>query len=429
MSGGESRPVAAGRSTGAGGATQIVAATVIAGIAGYLVTWLVYRIVGPAPYAVFAIFWATIYLVVGALSGIQQEITRATHPIVVGSRARASRSRDFGVLVSGVVLVVTVASAPLWVDAVFPDEGWSLVWPLAVGAAAYVLVATLSGTLYGVSQWRSLALMIGIDGVLRLLLVGGMLMLTHDIVALAWAVALPFPLAVMLLWPVIRRGVVGRTDIDVGFGRLSWNVARTMLAAVSTAVLVSAFPLLLGVTSRGADAALVGELVFTLTLTRAPLVVSVMALQGYLIVQFRERVQGWVAFLLRLMAALLLGGAILAAAGWWLGPAVFGLVSGAPVTLGGDVMAVMVASSILVAALSVSGSAVLGRGGHLAYSTGWLLAALATVVIMALPIDDIVFRVCTATLVAPLVGLATHAAWLLGTAGWMPRRTSSEVLP
>lgn len=427
MSGGESRPVAAAGSGGTAGATQIVAATVIAGIAGYLVTWLVYRIVGPAPYALFAIFWATIYLVVGALSGIQQEITRATHPVAVGSRTRASRSRDFGVLVSGIVLVMTVASAPLWVDAVFPDEGWNLVWPLAVGTAAYVLVATLSGTLYGVSQWRSLALMIGIDGVLRLLLVGVMLTRTHDIVALAWAVALPFPLAIMLLWPVIRHGVVGRTDIDVGFGRLTWNVARTMLAAVSTAVLVSAFPLLLGVTSRGADAALVGELVFTLTLTRAPLVVSVMALQGYLIVQFRERVQGWVAFLLRMMGALLLGGAILAAAGWWLGPAVFGLVSGAPVTLGGDVIAIMVASSLLVAALSVSGSAVLGRGGHLAFSSGWFVAAAATVAVMALPIDDLIVRVCAATLLAPLLGLLVHGAWLALTGRRMPQGSDAEV--
>ncbi|WP_403023525.1 hypothetical protein [Salinibacterium sp. GXW1014] len=428
MSEGAGAPAHENRGTG-GGATQIVAATVVAGVAGYLVTWLVYRVVGPAPYALFAIFWATIYLVVGALSGIQQEVTRATHAIAPGSRHRASRSRDFGVLAASLVVILTVATAPLWVDAVFPAQGWALVWPLAVGTGAYVLVATLSGTLYGVSQWRSLALMISIDGVLRLLLVGVMLTVADDIVALAWAVALPFPLAIMLLWPVIRRGVVGRTDIDVGFGRLSWNVARTMLAAVSTAVLVSAFPLLLGVTSRGADAALIGELVFTMTLTRAPLVVSVMALQGYFIVQFRERLEGWVRFLLIILGVLLLGGLLLALAGWWLGPAVFQFVSGAPVTLDGGVIAIMVASSVLVGALSVSGSAVLGRGGHLAYSTGWLLAALATVVIMALPIDDIILRVCAATLVAPLVGLATHAAWLLATAGRMPRRTSSEVLP
>jgi O-antigen/teichoic acid export membrane protein len=316
----------------AGGATQIIGATIIAGIAGYLVTFLVYRVVGPAPYALFAIFWASLYLGVGALSGIQQEVTRATHPIEPGSRHGANRARAFGVVAAVLVFVATIASAVLWVDAVFPADGWALVWPLAVGASAYVLVATLSGSLYGVSQWRSLALMISLDGVLRLALVGAILTTSNDIVALAWAVALPFPLAIMLLWPVIRRTFVGRSDIDVGYGRLTWNVARTVLAAVSTAVLVSAFPLLLGVTARGADAALIGELVFTLTLTRAPLVVSVMALQSYFIVQFRQRLEHWAGFLLKVMGVLAAGGVLLALAGWWLGSPVFELVSGAPVT-------------------------------------------------------------------------------------------------
>lgn len=411
----------------AGGATQIIGATAVAGVAGYLVTWLVYRVVGPAPYALFAIFWASLYLGVGALSGIQQEVTRATHPIEPGTRHGASRARAFGVAAALLVLVATLASAVLWVDAVFPSDGWSLVWPLAVGASAYVLVATLSGSLYGVSQWRSLALMISTDGVLRLALVGAILTTTNDIVALAWAVALPFPLAIMLLWPVIRRHFVGRSDIDVGYGRLTWNVARTVLAAVSTAVLVSAFPLLLGVTARGTDEALIGELIFTLTLTRAPLVVSVMALQSYFIVQFRQRVHHWAGFLLRVMGVLAAGGVVLALAGWWLGPPVFELVSGAPVTLEGGIIAVMVASSALVGALSVSGSAVLGRGGHLAYSAGWLVAALATVVIMVLPVDDILLRVGIATVAAPVLGLAVHAGWLVGTGRRTPRETTLEM--
>jgi hypothetical protein len=401
----------------AGGATQIIGATIIAGIAGYLVTFLVYRVVGPAPYALFAIFWASLYLGVGALSGIQQEVTRATHPIEPGSRHGANRARAFGVVAAVLVFVATIASAVLWVDAVFPVDGWALVWPLAVGASAYVLVATLSGSLYGVSQWRSLALMISLDGVLRLALVGAILTTSNDIVALAWAVALPFPLAIILLWPIIRRTFVGRSDIDVGYGRLTWNVARTVLAAVSTAVLVSAFPLLLGVTARGADAALIGELVFTLTLTRAPLVVSVMALQSYFIVQFRQRLEHWAGFLLRVMGVLAAGGILLALAE---------LVSGAPVTLDGGFIAVMVASSALVGALSVSGSAVLGRGGHLAYSAGWLMAALATVIIMALPIDDILLRVGAATVAAPLLGLAVHAVWLAATARRTPEVSALE---
>ena len=57
----------------------IVAATGIVGIAGYVITWLVPAVIGVAPYAVFAVFWSFIFLVAAALSGIQQEVTRATH--------------------------------------------------------------------------------------------------------------------------------------------------------------------------------------------------------------------------------------------------------------------------------------------------------------------------------------------------------------
>ena len=54
-----------------------------------------------------------------------------------------------------------------------------------------------------------------------------------DAVVLAWAVALPFPLAIVLLWPAIRRGFVGRSELDVGYRALSWNVARTVVASGS----------------------------------------------------------------------------------------------------------------------------------------------------------------------------------------------------
>ena len=48
--------------------------TVIAGLAGYAVTLLVYRVVGAGSYAIFAVFWAAMYLLIGGLSGIQQEV-------------------------------------------------------------------------------------------------------------------------------------------------------------------------------------------------------------------------------------------------------------------------------------------------------------------------------------------------------------------
>lgn len=406
------------------GFTVVIVATAIAGIAGYLVTWLVYRQVGAASYTVFAIFWAALYLVVGGLAGIQQEITRATYRIESGSRTFPSRARNFAIVASLSVFCGVLFSALLWVDSVFPQGGWTLVWPLAVGAGSYVLVATLSGSLYGISQWRSLGLMIGADGVLRLALLLVALMMTQNILVLAWVVALPFPLVILLLWPVIRGGLIGRTDLDVRYLPLVWNVSRTVLASISTAVLVSGFPLLLGVTAHAEDPALVGELIFTITLTRAPLIVTVMSLQSYLVVKFRDHPASGLVIFIRAQAVIIGGAAILALLGSWLGPIVFTWISGKPGSVDGLFIALLVGSSALVAALCVSGSAVLALSQHKIYSLGWLAAAVVTIVIMILPLA-LDCRVGIALIAGPVAGLLLHCFWLLTVGGRLKGKTVS----
>ena len=403
------------------GFTLIIAATGLAGVAGFVITIIVRNEVSAVGYTVFMVFWGAMYLLVGALNGVQQEVTRSTHVIEPGMRVGPSRARNFGVALATAVFAAVVVSAPLWVDAVFPTEGWALVWPLAVAVGSYVLVATLSGSLYGVQQWRSLSLMIGVDGLLRLGLLIVALGFTDDVVTLAWVAALPFPLAIMLLWPVIRGGFVGRSTLDVGTRTLVWNVARVVLASASTAVLVSGFPLLLGVTSQGAPDSLKAEIIFTITLARAPLVVSVLALQSYLIVRFRDDNGNWWRGFLSIQGIVVAAGAVVSLLALFLGPWAFGVVSAKPVTLDGAFMALLVISSALVGTLCVSASAVLAKSQHFVFSLGWVAAAVVTIAVMSTPLE-FVPRVVVALLVGPVAGLVVHLGWLLSTA-----RTSKKV--
>jgi hypothetical protein len=239
------------------GFSVILIATLISGVSSYMVTWLVPRQIGLAGYAVFAVFWSSTYLVVGALFGIQQEVTRATRQLESTSAPRVNRARNFGLAAGSTVLVLVVGSAAVWVHQVFTSEGWNLIAPLAVGTASFVMVAVVCGTLYGLGEWRLLALMMVADALLRLVAISVVLTVTTNVVALAWAVAIPFPLALIVLWPLIRRSVIGRAQLDVGYGALTWNVARTIIAAASTGVMVSGFPLILGVTSRSEPTAIV----------------------------------------------------------------------------------------------------------------------------------------------------------------------------
>ncbi|MET4703249.1 hypothetical protein [Frigoribacterium sp. UYMn621] len=394
------------------GVSLIIVATGVAGVTSYLVTWLVPNQIGLARYALFAVFWSFLYLLVGTLSGVQQEVTRATHAVAVdvggGSRHHApARAAVFAVLVSAIVLIVILGSAPAWVSAIFPIEGWALVGPLAVGAGSYVFVAVLAGSFYGVAQWVPIALMIVVDSLLRLAGIGIVLALTHDIVALAWAAAIPFPGALVVLWLFIRQSIVGRSELDVGYGRLTWNVARTTLAAAAASAMVSGLPFLIGITAPGEPRALVGTLILSITLARAPLIVVAMSLQSYFIVTFRSRPRDFWRTFLRLQAMVLGGGFVLAIIGWLIGPAVFSLLFRGQVALQGWYIAVLVISSALVAALFISAPAVLARGQHFGYTAGWVAAAVITVLSLELPVD-LTTRTVVALLIGPVAGLVIH---------------------
>jgi hypothetical protein len=399
---------------GVSGFGVILLATVIAGLASYAVTILVPNVIGLASYAIFAVFWSGIYLVVGALFGIQQEVARGTIPTTPESTTRKSGARPFALATAGLVFVVVVATAPLWVGAVFPAEGWNLVWPLAVGTASYVLVAVLSGSLYGVSAWVSLGLMISVDAILRLTAVGVVLFFGPSITALAWAIALPFLATIVVLWPVLRRTAVGASYLDVPYRALTWNVARTIVAAASSGVMVSGFALLLGLTSHGESKALIGTYILTITLVRAPMIVAAMSLQSYFVVTFRDSVRGFWRHFLSLEVAVLVGGVVLSAAAWLVGPPIFEFFFQG---LSPDrwFIATLVASSALVAALCISGPAMLARGKHAAYTAGWVAAGLVTIAGVLLPID-FTERTVLALMLGPAAGLVVHGTSLAASA-------------
>ena len=403
------------KSPGLSGLTTILIATAVAGVAAYVVTWLVPRSIGLADYAVFAVFWSSVYLVVGALNGIQQEVTRGTRRVDPAAPTGVSRARTFGVVAGAIVFLAVIGTAPLWVSAVFPETGWGLVWPLAIGAASFVMVAVLAGSFYGVSAWVPIALMITVDALLRLVAVAVVLSFTTDVVPLAWAVVLPFPVTITLLWPFVRQAIVGKSQLDVGYRTLTWNVSRTILAAAATGVMVSGFPLLLGLTSRSEPKGVVGLYILTITLTRAPLIVVAMSLQSYFLVIFRDHSTTFWRQFLRLQALVFSGGIVLAAGGWLLGPMVFRFLFPTALQPSGGFIAVLVASSALVGSLCVSAPAVLARSQHFVYVAGWVAGALVTIASLLLPID-FTSRTVVALICAPIAALLVHASYLLVSA-------------
>ncbi|MBG6058515.1 O-antigen/teichoic acid export membrane protein [Cryobacterium sp. MP_M3] len=389
----------------------IVAATGLVGIAGYLITVWVPNLIGFGPYATFAVFWAFIFLVAAALTGIQQEITRGTQARIPGDTTRSGQAGKFAILAFFVVLTAVLGTAPLWQAAVFPEFGWALVVPLAFGAASYVPLAVLSGSLYGINHWKALFALISIEGLLRLVLVITAAYLRPDAVTFAWAIAIPFPVAVLAVWPFARARVVGKTRLDVTLPQLTWNVTRTIVAAAAMGVMISGFPLILQLTSAGETADLVGLVIAAATLTRAPLIVVGMALQSFLIVFFRSRAARFWRTLLMLEAAVVALGLVLAVTGYLLGPAVFTIAFPQEDAPANWLIATLILSSALVGALCVSAPAVLSRNAHTAFSAGWIVAALTTIGCLLLPLPFLE-KTVLALLAGPAAGVLVHATYL-----------------
>jgi hypothetical protein len=387
------------------GVTSILLATVIAGGCGYLVTAIVVASRPAADYVDFGVFWSALYLVIAALSGLQQEITRGTRRREATGHV-SSPAFVFGAVSSLATAGLIVATAPLWKDAVFAQNGWTFVIPLAVGAASYVVVAVMCGTMYGLELWRSISLMIGIDGILRLVGVLVLLGFAPDTNLLIWAVVLPFPLTPLLLWFFLRRGIAGRSELDVGYRELVRNALGTVAAAAALGVLVSGFPLVLSALSPEAPRAELGASLAAINLIRAPLVIIVLSLQSYFVVRFRNapaRAQSLFVGLAALIGAVTLLAAALA---WIIGPSLLAAL-GRDYSLSGAVLAGLVATSGVLAVLCVTGPLTLARSQHGIFTAGWLVAAAATVLALLIP-GDLAPRMLLALAVGPTLGILVH---------------------
>ncbi|NUU04767.1 hypothetical protein [Leifsonia sp. C5G2] len=392
------------------GFVLVLIGTGLVGVAGYVITWLVPRVIGVSAYAGFAVFWAGLFLVVAALSGIQAETTRSVHSDPPEGRVPA-RASVFAVGAALVVLVAVVVTAPLWVGPVFGGD-WGLVWPLALGTAAYVPLAVVTGTLYSRKAWKSIFLVVITEGLLRLVLIAAVLFVTSSIDALAWATAIPTPVAAIVGIVLVNRPGALASYLDVGYRRLTWNTARTIVAAASMGMLVSGFPTLLTATSPGVPAAELGLVILAATIVRAPLIVVAMAAQSYLIVLFRGAGERMFRLVFVLEVAAIVGGVVLGLIAWVIGPPVFSFLFPGTDVPPGWLLGSFVGTAGVLAGMGISAPAVLVLGKHSVFTAGWLVAAVGTFValLLPLPLDQ---RAALALLIGPLAGLLVHTGYLV----------------
>lgn len=398
----------------------ILGATVVSGLSGYLVTWRVFTASGAAGYAVFSVFWSALFLVVGVLFGVQQEATRAVAQAEREADAGPGRGRSslwlFALALAAVVLVVVLLSALLWAAPSLGRDQAGLSVFVAVGAAFNCLVAAGSGVMAGSGMWRQLAGVVALDGILRVAFVLLALAVTTEPWVLALAVILPFPLALAIVFLTAPRELIRCAVVPERMRGLAANTLRTMIAASATAVLINGFPLILSFFASPSGHRALGSLVLAVTLTRAPILVPLMALSSFLVSQFARAPHGAARLVTRLTALIAAAVAVLCLCAWAFGVPVIVAVFGAQFDLDAGTLTALVASAGMIGVLCVTGSAVLARNLHGGYAIGWVAASVVTIALLFLPLP-LEGRAALALAAGPAVGIAVHLWWLRARGG------------
>ena len=386
---------------------RVGAATVVSAMCGYAVLYLAARDLEPAGFSVFAVFWGAFGLFAGAANGLLQESTREVrqaHPRCgCPSRARArcasrrssaccrrSRSRH----VAAVVLarVHRVAGA----ERRPAGGGGGRVLPARDPARHAGRGGPLVAVRDAHRRRRRHAGDRGDDDVPGRL-GPRRVPLGHRRGRDRMAPA-PAGLAV-----VARRGPTATPGTTAVFLR---GASHSIAAAGASAILIMGFPVLLKATSADLGAA-GGVVILAVTLTRAPLLVPLTAMQGNLIAHFVDQRDRRLRSLVVPVAALaVLGGAAVLVAGL-LGPWLLRTAFGPDYQLGGALLAWFTAAAVMIAVLTLTGAATVAAALHRAYAVGWISATLASTLLLLAP-WPLETRTVVALLCGPLVGIAVH---------------------
>ncbi|MCC9176114.1 hypothetical protein [Arthrobacter sp. zg-Y750] len=389
-------------------ATGVGAVSVFAALSGFLILVVAARSLTASANADFLAFWGALFAVYGILNGIAAESTRAVgRSLLAPAGTPRGGSITASALITGTVLAVAVAAVTVPFSIGGSGQQWTIVGILLATSLVFAVHAALSGALQAMDQWHPYSKLVLLEAGLRLAAVTGAAGLglgLQGLEAACLAALLAWP-ALVLFSPAARAGL--RAHGDVRLGLLLRGTAQACVSAAASAALVVSYPLLVKVTTPPEDFATAAPVLLAISLTRAPIMLPLVAFQGLAInaVLRAEDGKGWKALSRPILAVLALGGAG-AVLAWWAGPWLMTFF-GDDYRIQGWVLAALTVATAGIAVLTLSGMALLATGRHRAYTAGWLTASVLAFLILLLPFSTEV-RCVLSLLIGPLAGVAIH---------------------
>lgn len=398
-----------------GSVARVGVATAVSALCGYTVLYLAARDLEPAGFSVFSVFWGAFGLVTGAANGLLQETTREVRTALSTPERPERVTRPLRVAaVTGIVAAALIAaSALLWSGHVFVEFRLLSVALLSVGLAGFCLHATLLGMLAGADNWSQYGAQMVTDAVIRVVVAVATVIVGWGLVGFLWATvggAVAW-LLMLLASPVTRHAA--KLVAHVPPATFVRGAGHAVTAAGASAILVMGFPVLLQSTAGDLGAA-GGVVILAVTLTRAPLLVPLTAMQGNLIAYFVDHRATRLRALAAPAAAVAAIGGVGVAAAYLLGPSLLRVAFGPDYLAGGALLAWLTTAAVLIAMLTLTGAAAVAAALHRAYSLGWVGATVASALLLLLPLD-LETRTVVALLCGPVVGIVVHIVALART--------------
>ncbi len=356
-------------------------------------------------------FLALLFAIYGLLSGVALETTRAIAAADRDGHASGPELWRVAAAVSLCSAVVVLALAPFWRERVLHGGDDALVVALVLAVAGYGVHCVVVGAAAGRGWWSHTALVITGEGTLRLLATGAAVLLAATVTSMGVASALgAFAWLVLVAAPGrVRRTLTLRADAPALV--LARRTSAALVAQGSSAVLVVGFPILLASTTERGEYEAAAPLLLAISLTRAPVLLPLNALQGVAVSHLVRAGSGLGRLLVRLLALVTSVAVVGAVAAWVLGPWLMEMLFGPDYAVDGVVLALLTLAAGGTAALTLTGACAQALAAHAWYVAGWVVALVACVVLLQAP-GSMEVRSCLALGLAPLAGLLVHVVGL-----------------
>ncbi|CAM3341064.1 Integral membrane protein [Mycobacterium colombiense] len=397
-----------------GSMARVGTATAVTALCGYAVIYLAARDLAPSGFSIFGVFWGAFGLVTGAANGLLQETTREVRSTPYISDLAAlpapgeprTHPMRVAMLVGIAAAVLIAGSSPLWSGRVFVEARLLSVALLSVGLAGFCMHATLLGMLAGTNQWTRYGALMVTDAVIRVLVAAATVALGWRLVGFLWATVAGAVAWLILLVASPATRATARLLTPGGTATFLRGAAHSITAAGASAILVMGFPVLLKLTSAelGAQG---GVIILAVTLTRAPLLVPLTAMQGNLIAHFVDERSDRIRALLAPAGIVGAIGAVGVAAAGVLGPWLLRVAFGPQYHASSALLAWLTAAAVAIAMLTLTGAAAVAAALHRAYSLGWVGATVASGLLLLLPLS-LQTRTVVGLLCGPVVGIGVH---------------------